>query len=74
MAMESGKAYVKSLVAKAPKPDELEAMGDMEPDEPDADGDQAALESAYDDFVAAIGSKDRAAGIAALKDLISYCR
>lgn len=68
--------YAKSLAAKAPPPDELEAMGPMEEGEDEAaeTADDAAFSSAFDDFAAAAGFKPTPAAKAALKDLIRYCK
>jgi hypothetical protein len=75
-----GKIYVRQLAMKAPKPDELEALGkkdeDETPESNDDDASDAALNSAFDDFVKAIGGdlSKRDEALDALKDLLRYCK
>ena len=76
------KVFVKDMVKKAPKPDELDDYGDdapdamSEPGEDDEDGDMAAQRSAMEDFIGAVGGDAKNAGKALelFKELIGYCK
>jgi len=62
------------LAAKAPPPDEMEALGAESDDEEgpvaDEDADEAQLQSAYADFARAAGIKQSPATLRALQEII----
>jgi hypothetical protein len=69
---------VKSLMKKAPKPEDLHKETDEAPaeseDASDADGEEAAKVSAFDDFASALNSGDKSKAREYLEDFLSYCR